>query len=54
MNDMNFKVEDKKTRKAIKVHYDRLKKFKTREKSHSRLSLRRKEKRPLRSRRIQI
>ena len=29
---MNFKVEDKKTRKAIKVRYDRLKKFKTREK----------------------
>ena len=29
---MNFKVEDKKTRKAIKVHYDRLKKYKTREK----------------------
>ena len=32
INDLNFKVEDKKTRKAIKVHYDRLKKFKTREK----------------------
>ena len=31
-NDLNFKVEDKKTRKAIKVHYDRLKKYKTREK----------------------
>ena len=29
---MNFKVEDKKTRKAIKVHYDRLTKYKTREK----------------------
>ena len=29
---MNFKVEDKKTRKAIEVHYDRLKKYKTREK----------------------
>ena len=29
---MNFKVEDIKTRKAIKVHYDRLKKYKTREK----------------------
>ena len=33
INDLNFKVEDKKTRKAIKVHYDRLKKYKTREKS---------------------
>ena len=32
INDLNFKVEDKKTRKAIKVHYDRLKKYKTREK----------------------
>ena len=30
--DLNFKVEDKKTRKAIKVHYDRMKKYKTREK----------------------
>ena len=29
---MNFNLEDKNTRKAIKVHYDRLKKFKTREK----------------------
>ena len=29
---MNFKVEDKETRKAIKVHYDRLKKYRTREK----------------------
>ena len=29
---MNFTAEDKKTRKAIKVHYDRLKKYKTREK----------------------
>ena len=28
---MNFKVEEKKTKKAIKVHYDRLKKYKTRE-----------------------
>ena len=28
---MNFKVEDKKTRKAIKVHYDRPNKNKTRE-----------------------
>ena len=54
MNDLNFNVEDKKSRKAIKVHYDRLKNFKTREKSHSRLSLRRKEKQPLRSRRIPI
>ena len=32
INDLNFKVEDKKTRKTIKVHYDRLKKYKTREK----------------------
>ena len=32
INDLNFKVGDKKTRKAIKVHYDRLKKYKTREK----------------------
>ena len=32
INDVNFKVEDKKTRKAIKVPYDRLKKYKTREK----------------------
>ena len=32
INDLNFKVEDKNTRKAIKVHYDRLKKYKTREK----------------------
>ena len=32
INDLNFKVEDKKTRKAIKVHYDRLKKYKPREK----------------------
>ena len=29
---MNFKVEDKKTSKAINVHYDQLKKYKTREK----------------------
>ena len=29
---MSFKVEDKKTRKAIIVNYDRLKKNKTREK----------------------
>ena len=32
INDLNLKVEDKKTRKAIKVHYDRVKKYKTREK----------------------
>ena len=32
INYLNFEVEDKKTRKAIKVHYDRLKKYKTREK----------------------
>ena len=32
INDLNFKVEDKKTRKAIKVHYNRLKKYKTQEK----------------------
>ena len=32
LKDLNFEVEDKKTRKAIKVHYDRLKKYKTREK----------------------
>ena len=32
INDLNFKVEDKKTRKANKVHYDRLKKYKIREK----------------------
>ena len=32
INDLNFKVEDKKTRKAIKVHFDRLTKYKTREK----------------------
>ena len=32
INDLNFKVEYKKTRKAIKVHYDRLKKYKTRDK----------------------
>ena len=32
INDLSFMVEDKKTRKAIKVHYDRLKKYKTREK----------------------
>ena len=32
INNLNFKEEDKKTRKAIKVHYDRLKKYKTREK----------------------
>ena len=31
INDLNFMVENKKTRKAIKVHYDRLKKNKTRE-----------------------
>ena len=30
--DLNFKVENKKARKAIKVHYDRLKEYKTREK----------------------
>ena len=32
MNDLNFKIEDKQTRKTIKIHYDRLKKYKTREK----------------------
>ena len=32
INDLSFKVEEKKTRKAIKVHYERLKKYKTREK----------------------
>ena len=32
INNLIFKVEDKKTRKAIKVHYDRLKKNKTQEK----------------------
>ena len=32
INDLNFKVEDKITRKAIKVHYDRMKKYKKREK----------------------
>ena len=32
INDLNFKVGDKKTRNAIKVYYDRLKKYKTREK----------------------
>ena len=32
MNVLNSKVEDKKSKKAIKVHYDRLKKYKTREK----------------------
>ena len=29
---MNFRLEDKKTTKAIKVHYERLKIYKTREK----------------------
>ena len=29
---MNFKVEDKKTRNTIKVHYERLKKYNAREK----------------------
>ena len=32
INNLNFRVEDKKTKKAIKVHYERLKKYKTREK----------------------
>ena len=32
INYLHFKVEDKKTRKTIKVHYDRLKKYTTREK----------------------
>ena len=33
VNHLKFKVEDTKTRKAVKVHYGRLKKFKTREKA---------------------
>ena len=53
INDLNLKVEDEKTRKALKVHYDRLKKYKTRE-NHSRLSLRRNEKQTLKCRRIAI
>ena len=32
INDLNFKVKDKKMRKTLKIHYDRLKKYKTREK----------------------
>ena len=32
INNLIFKVEDKKTKKAIKVHYDRLKKYETKEK----------------------
>ena len=32
INDLSFKVKDKKTKKATKVHYDRLKKYKTPEK----------------------
>ena len=32
INNLSSKVEDKKTRKTIKVHYDRLKKNETREK----------------------
>ena len=32
MNDLNFKVVDEKPRKAIMVHYDRLKIYKTQEK----------------------
>ena len=32
INNLIFKVEDKKTKKAIKVHYDRLQKYKTTEK----------------------
>ena len=53
INDLNFKVEDKKSRKTVMVHNDRLKNIKH-GKSHSRLSLRRNEKQPLRSRRIAI
>ena len=30
IKDFSFKVEDKQTTKAIKVHYDRLQKYKTR------------------------
>ena len=52
-NDLNFRLEDKKTRKFIKVHYDRLKNIKH-EKSHSRLRLRRNEKQHLRSKIIPI
>ena len=32
INNLIFKVEDKKTKKAMKVHYDRLEKYKTKEK----------------------
>ena len=32
LNEFNFKIEDKNTSKAIKVQYDRLEKYKTREK----------------------
>ena len=32
INDLNFRVKDKKTKKAIKVHYGQLKKYKMREK----------------------
>ena len=35
INNLNFKLEDKKTRKAIKVHYDRLKKKNTRKTIHA-------------------
>ena len=49
INDLNFRVEDKKTKKAIKVHYDPLKNLK-REKNHLSLSLRQNKKQQLRRR----
>ena len=33
INDLSLKVENKNTRKALKVHYDRLKNIKKREKT---------------------
>ena len=53
INDLNFRVEDKKTKKAIKVHYDRLKNIK-REKNHLCLSLRQNKKQQLRRRKTSL
>ena len=53
IDDLNFKREDKKTRKSIKVQYDRLRNNKTREKPLT-PEPEQNEKQPLRSRRIPI
>ena len=53
INDLIFRVDDKKTKKAIKVHNDRIKNIK-RQKNQLRLSLRQNKKQQLGRRKISL